>query len=104
MSKCKKKLRPKLQADEALGSLDNPLKSKENSTPMSWGDYNTYLFQESSTPAADGGALGGDIVVGEQLNSMIQNIMDMGYERSQVGKKCIYLRGIFPSIFFTLGQ
>lgn len=39
---------------------------------------------ESSTPAAAGGALGGDIVVGEQLNSMIQNIMDMGYERSQV--------------------
>jgi len=39
---------------------------------------------ESSTPAAGGGALGGDIVVGEQLNSMIQNIMDMGYERSQV--------------------
>ena len=31
----KKKLRPKLQADEALSSLDNPLKSKENSTPMS---------------------------------------------------------------------
>jgi UV excision repair protein RAD23 len=36
----------------------------------------------ASTPAT--GSLGGGIVVGEELNSMIQNIMDMGYERSQV--------------------
>lgn len=40
--------------------------------------------QDASSPPAAAGSLGGDIVVGEQLNSMIQNIMDMGYDRSQV--------------------
>jgi len=40
--------------------------------------------QDASSPPAAVGSLGGDIVVGEQLNSMIQNIMDMGYDRSQV--------------------
>eukprot|EP00088_Acartia_fossae_P045933 TRINITY_DN4953_c0_g1_i2.p1 TRINITY_DN4953_c0_g1~~TRINITY_DN4953_c0_g1_i2.p1 ORF type:complete len:382 (-),score=130.97 TRINITY_DN4953_c0_g1_i2:1030-2175(-) len=38
-----------------------------------------------STPAAPAASsLGGDIVVGEQYNSMVTNIMAMGYERPQV--------------------
>jgi UV excision repair protein RAD23 len=38
----------------------------------------------SGTPATTGTTPGADIVVGEEVNSMVQNIMDMGYERNQV--------------------
>ena len=38
----------------------------------------------SGTPATTGTTPGADIVVGEELNGMVQNIMDMGYERNQV--------------------
>ena len=37
-----------------------------------------------ATPATTGTTPGADIVVGEELNGMVQNIMDMGYERNQV--------------------
>ena len=35
-------------------------------------------------PATPAPATGGDLVVGEDYNRMVQNIQDMGYERSQV--------------------
>jgi len=35
-------------------------------------------------PATPSPATGGDLVVGEDYNRMVQNIQDMGYERSQV--------------------
>ena len=38
----------------------------------------------SGTPATTGTTPGADIVVGEEVSSMVQNIMDMGYERNQV--------------------
>jgi len=60
---------------------EEPEKKPEESTET---PSVTETTSAPATPATTGTTPGADIVVGEELNGMVQNIMDMGYERNQV--------------------
>ena len=42
------------------------------------------ILEKCFTHIVQGGGNTGDLVVGEEYNRMVQNIMDMGYEKAQV--------------------
>ena len=66
---------------EAAPEKDTEAKPTEETVEKEESQMDTSASTET---AAAGGETGSSMVVGEDYNKMVQNIVDMGYEKSQV--------------------